>query len=47
MKVADFVILDGSFNILPVDCHEKHVGINVNLCYNVEEVKGQPNEFVE
>lgn len=23
------------------------MGMNVNLCNNVEKVKGQPNEFVE
>lgn len=45
--LADFVTLDGSFNILHVDCHEKYVGMNVNLCNNVEKVKSQPNEFVE
>lgn len=46
---ADFVTLDWSFNILPVNCHEKNVGtcMNVNLCNNVEKVKGQPNEFFE
>lgn len=45
--LADCFTLDGSFYILPVDCHAKHVGMNVNLCNNVEKVKGQPNEFVE
>lgn len=40
MKVVDFVIFDGFFNILFVDCYEKYVGINVNFCINVEEVKG-------
>lgn len=44
--LADFVTLDGSFNILPVDCHEKNVGMNVNLCNNFKKVKSQPNEFV-
>lgn len=45
--LADFVTLDGCFNILPVDFHEKIVGMNVNLYNNVKKVKGRSNEFVE